>query len=211
MGPCDGACEPQRDGRLDGRPAHHRHRVERQQHPVHHDQREPGGAPIPPGSRKDHRPPRPAAQADRQIHGREHPAHGAFLVVQRPLPHHLLRAIGTAQIALLLPLCPDIGHNGLYPAGVHRIPVFETRRAEPGVDRAGEGDGTPTGHPHLVVARVDRIPALAGRGSERRGGDEQRPHAPDEDRRPLLEDRLRNTPYPGQHQRSSGRVGHVFP
>ena len=67
------------------------------------------------------------------------------------------------------------------------------------------------GTPHLVVARVDRIPALAGRGSERRGGDEQRPHAPDEDRRPLLEDRLRNTPYPGQHQRSSGRVGHVFP
>ena len=42
-------------------------------------------------------------------------------------------------------------------------------------------------------------------------GDEQRPHAPDEDRRPLLEDRLRNAPYPGQHQRSSGRVGHVFP
>ena len=74
--------EPQRDGRLDGRPAHHRHRVERQQHPVHHDQREPGGTPIPPGSRKDHRPPRPAAQADRQIHGREHPAHGAFLVVR---------------------------------------------------------------------------------------------------------------------------------
>ncbi|MUU02973.1 hypothetical protein [Alistipes sp.] len=32
------------------------------------------------------------------------PAHGAFLVVQRPLPHHLLRAIGTAQIALLLPM-----------------------------------------------------------------------------------------------------------
>ena len=106
-------------------------------------------APIPPGSRKDHRPPRPAAQADRQIHGREDPAHGALLVVQRPLPHHLLRAIGTAQIALLLPLCPDIGHNGLYPAGVHRIPVFETRRAEPGVDRAGEGDGTPTGHPSI--------------------------------------------------------------
>ena len=78
-------------------------------------------------------------------------------------------------------------------------------------DRTGQGDRPPAGNPDLVAAGMDRIPAFAGCGPDGRRGDEQGPHAPDEDRRPLLEDRLRNTPYPGQHQRSSGRVGHVFP
>ena len=42
------------------------------------------------------------------------------------------------------------------------------------------------------------------RRSGGRGGDEQGPGPPDEDRGPLLEDRFRDTPHPGQHQRNGG-------
>ena len=41
--------------------------------------------------------------------------------------------------------------------------------------------------------------------------DAEGPRPPDEDRRPLLEDRLRDTAHSGQHQRGGRRVGHVLP
>ena len=67
------------------------------------------------------------------------------------------------------------------------------------------------GTPDLVAAGMDRIPAFAGRGPDGRRGDEQGPHAPDEDRGPFFENRFRDAPHPGEHQRSGGRIGHVLP
>ena len=119
--------------------------------------------------------------------------------------------LGAAQIALLLPVRADSGHHGLHHAGIHRFPLIETRRAEPRMDRSGQRDGPPAGHADLVASGMDRIPAFAGRGSGSRRGDEQGPHAPDEDRGPLLENRLRDAPHAGQYQRDRGRIGHVFP
>ena len=211
VGPRHGAGQPRRDGRRDGGPARGGHHEQRQQHSVHHDQRESRSDPLPSDSRKGDRPPRPAAPCDRTAHGRKHPHPRAVLVVEEPLPHHLLRALGPAQVALLFPLCAAAGHHGLHPAGLRSLPLGQARRTEPRLDRTGQGDRPPARHPDLLAAGVGRIPARAGGGPRRRERDAERSRAPDEDRGPLLEDRLRDAPHPCEHQRSGGRVGHVLP
>ena len=182
VGPRHRAREPRCAGRHHSGPARDGHHVQRQQHSVHHHQREPRSHQLAPRSGQDHRPSRPAEEADRQVHPGEHPDPGEFPLVVAALPHHLLRPVGAAQIALLFPLRAAARHHGLHRAGVHRLPLVEARRAEPRVDRTGQGDRPPAGHAHLVAARVDRIPAFAEHRPDGRGGDEQGPHAPDEDR-----------------------------
>lgn len=58
------------------------------------------------------------------------------------------------------------------------------------------------GTPHLLAAGMDRIPAHAARRSGCRRRDEQGLEPPDEDRGPLLENRIGNSAHPGEHQRS---------
>ena len=211
MGPRHGARDARRAGRLDPGPVRGRHHVQRQQHPVHHHQREPRSHQLAPHPREDHQPSRTASETDRQIFGRQPADPGEVRLVVAALPHHLLRQVGAAQVALLLPLRAAPRHHSLHRAGIHRLPLVEARRAEPRLDRTGQGDRPPAGNPDLVAAGMDRIPAFAGCGPDGRRGDEQGPHAPDEDRGPFFENRLRDAPHPGEHQRSGGRIGHVFP
>ncbi len=100
---------------------------------------------------------------DRALYRGEHSAARAVLVDERPLPHHLLRQVAAAQVALLVPLRAAAGRHALHPAGIHRFPFDQAGRAEPRMDRSGQRDGPPAGHPHLVAAGLDRVPALATR------------------------------------------------
>ena len=203
MGPRHGARAPRRERRPLAGPAHRRHHEQRQQHTVHHHRRKPRSNQLPPHTRGGDRPPREAAARHRPPLGGEH-AHPGQVLVGQALPHHILRPLGAAQVALLFPLRADHRHHGLHPAGLRGLPLVEARRAEPRVDRTGQGDRPPAGHSHLVTARLDRVSAVATRRSGGRGGDEQGPGPPDEDRGPLLEDRFRDAPHPGQHQRNGG-------
>lgn len=108
-----------------------RHHVQRQQHPVHHHQREPRSHQLAPHPREDHQPSRTAPETDRQIFGRQPADPGEVRLVVAALPHHLLRQVGAAQVALLLPLRAAPRHHGLYRAGIHRLPLVEARRAGP--------------------------------------------------------------------------------